>query len=111
AVITDTEHEPDKLDQTVLALIEDADLVIYDCTYTEEEMERRRGYGHSTWQQGVKLCEAAGARGLALFHHDPTRTDAELDEIEKLAKDRFTGAFAARDGQTLKFPVSLRKKR
>ncbi|MER8474586.1 MBL fold metallo-hydrolase [Mesorhizobium sp. M1163] len=111
AVITDTEHEPDKLDQTVLGLIEDADLVIYDCTYTEEEMERRRGYGHSTWQQGVKLCEAAGARGLALFHHDPTRTDKELDKIEKLAKDRFTGAFAARDGQTLKLPVSLRKKR
>ncbi|MER8833398.1 MBL fold metallo-hydrolase [Mesorhizobium sp. M0909] len=111
AMITDTEHEPDKLDQAVLGLIEDADLVIYDCTYTEEEMERRRGYGHSTWQQGVKLCEAAGARRLALFHHDPTRTDEELDEIEKLAKDRFTGAFAARDGQTLKFPVSLRKKR
>lgn len=106
AVITDTEHEPDKLDRAVLGLIEDADLVIYDCTYTEEEMERRRGNGHSTWQQGVKLCEAAGARGLALFHHDPTRTDEELDEIEKLAKDRFAGAFAARDGQTLEFPVS-----
>ncbi|MER9119740.1 MBL fold metallo-hydrolase [Mesorhizobium sp. M0954] len=111
AVITDTEHDPDKLDQTVLGLIEDADLVIYDCTYTEEEMERRRGYGHSTWQQGVKLCEAAGARRLALFHHDPTRTDKELDKIQKLAKDRFTGAFAARDGQTLNIPVSLRKKR
>ncbi|TIU17706.1 MAG: MBL fold metallo-hydrolase, partial [Mesorhizobium sp.] len=111
AVITDTEHEPDKLDQAVLGLIEDADLVIYDCTYTEEEMERRRGYGHSTWQQGVKLCEAAGARGLALFHHDPTRTDEELDEIEKLAKEGFAGAFAARDGQTLTFPVSLHKKR
>lgn len=111
AVITDTEHEPDKLDQAVLGLIADADLVVYDCTYTEEEMERRRGHGHSTWQQGVKLCEAGGARGLALFHHDPTRTDEQLDEIEKLAKKRFAGAFAARDGQTLKFPVSLNKKR
>lgn len=111
AVITDTEHEPGKLDQAVLDLIEDADLVIYDCTYTEDEMEDRRGNGHSTWQQGVKLCEAAGARGLGLFHHDPTRTDEQLDEIEKLAKARFAGAFAARDGQTLRFPVSLHKKR
>ncbi|PBB82767.1 MBL fold metallo-hydrolase [Mesorhizobium sp. WSM3879] len=111
AVITDTEHEPGKLDQAVLDLIEEADLVIYDCTYTEDEMEDRRGNGHSTWQQGVKLCEAAGARGLGLFHHDPTRTDEQLDEIEKLAKARFAGAFAARDGQTLKFPVSLHKKR
>jgi ribonuclease Z len=111
AVITDTEHDPGKLDQAVLQLIEDADLVIYDCTYTEEEMERYRGNGHSTWQQGVKLCEAAGARGLALFHHDPTRTDEQLDEMEKLAKDRFAGAFAARDGQTLQFPVLSHKKR
>lgn len=110
AVITDTEHEPGKLDPAVLGLIENADLVIYDCTYTEEEMERYSGNGHSTWQQGVKLCEAAGARGLALFHHDPARTDDELDEMEKLAKDRFAGAFAARDGQTLTFPV-LHKKR
>ncbi|TIU31869.1 MAG: MBL fold metallo-hydrolase, partial [Mesorhizobium sp.] len=35
----------------------------------------------------------------------PARTDEELGEIEKLAKDRFAGAFAARDGQTLEFPV------
>lgn len=109
AVITDTEHEPGKLDHAVLDLIRDADLVIYDCTYTEAEMERYRGNGHSTWQQGVKLCEAAGARGLALFHHDPSRTDDDLDEMEKLAKDRFAGAFAARDGQTLKFPVHKKR--
>lgn len=109
ALITDTEHEPGKLDQAVLDLIRDADLVIYDCTYTEAEMERYRGNGHSTWQQGVKLCEAASARGLALFHHDPTRTDEQLDEMEKLAKDRFAGAFAARDGQTLKFPVHKKR--
>ncbi|TGV75576.1 MBL fold metallo-hydrolase, partial [Mesorhizobium sp. M00.F.Ca.ET.149.01.1.1] len=100
-----------KLDQAVLGLIEDADLVIYDCTYTEEEMERYRGNGHSTWQQGVKLCEAAGARELALIHHDPARTDEELDEIEKLAKERFAGAFAAQDGQTLEFPVLSHKAR
>ncbi|RVD61166.1 MBL fold metallo-hydrolase [Mesorhizobium sp. M2D.F.Ca.ET.185.01.1.1] len=111
AVITDTEHEPGKLDQAVLGLIQAADLVIYDCTYTEEEMERYRGNGHSTWQQGVKLCEAAGARELALIHHDPARTDEELDEIEKLAKERFAGAFAAQDGQTLEFPVLSHKAR
>jgi phosphoribosyl 1,2-cyclic phosphodiesterase len=103
AVITDTEHEPGALDPAVFGLIQNADLVVYDCTYTEEEMPYRRGFGHSTWQQGVKLCEAAGARGLALFHHDPARTDAELRFIERRAKLEFSGAFAARDGQTLEF--------
>ena len=61
-------------------------------------MQRCRGFGHSTWQQGVKLCEAAGARSLALFHHDPVRTDSQLAVMEKQAKSRFRGAFAARDG-------------
>ena len=103
ALITDTEHEPDRLDPTVLELIEAADLVIYDCTYTDEEMQRKRGYGHSTWQEGVRLCEAAGAKRLALFHHDPARTDADLSAIEGAAVERFPGAFAARDGQVLEF--------
>jgi phosphoribosyl 1,2-cyclic phosphodiesterase len=99
AVISDTEHEPGKLDPAILGLIEHADLVIYDCTYTEEEMQQYRGYGHSTWQQGVKLCEAAGAQRLALFHHDPARTDIELDAIEQQVVRAFPGSFAARDGQ------------
>ncbi len=103
AVITDTEHEPGELDPNVLALISQADLVVYDCTYTEEEMVRKRGYGHSTWQQGVKLCQAAGARQLALFHHDPARTDTQLDAIEQRAVAEFGGAFAARDGQVVEF--------
>ena len=112
ALITDTEHEPGKLDVAVLGLIERADLVIYDCTYTEEEMPRRKGYGHSTWQQGVKLCDVAGAHSLALFHHDPVRTDAEIDGMEQLAVLAFSGAFAARDGQTLDIPrrTSARRK-
>ncbi len=94
----------------MLALIEKADLVIYDAIYTDEEMESRRGFGHSTWQQGIKLCKAAGAKRLALFHHDPFRTDAELAKIEAQAKTGFPGAFAARDGQSLNFAVKQASK-
>ncbi len=111
AVITDTEHEPDKLDPAILGLIEGAELVVYDCTYVEEEMQRYRGYGHSTWQQGVKLCKAAGAKRLALFHHDPARTDAQIEAIEREAAQAFSGAFAARDGQVLDFVRQTVKQR
>lgn len=104
-MISDTEHVEGELDPTVLALIRDADLVIYDCTYTDEEMPRFRGFGHSTWQQGVKLCEAAGARGLAIYHHDPLRTDAMLARIEAEARAAFPGAFAAYDGQVIDMPA------
>jgi phosphoribosyl 1,2-cyclic phosphodiesterase len=105
ALISDTEHVEGELDPNVLGLIEKADLVIYDATYTEAEMVKKRGFGHSTWQQGVKLCKAAGARKLALFHHDPFRTDDALGTIEAHAKEAFPGAFAARDGQRLSFKV------
>ena len=79
--VTDTEHVPGKLDAAVLGLIEGADLVIYDATYTDEEFDRLEGWGHSTWQEGVRLCEAAGARQLVAFHHDPDHDDDALDVI------------------------------
>jgi phosphoribosyl 1,2-cyclic phosphodiesterase len=100
-LISDTEHVPGVLDPSVLQLIESADLVIYDTNFTEEELERFRGYGHSTWQQGIMLCEAAGAKSLALFHHDKGRTDSALALMEKQAKSRMKTAFAARDGLTI----------
>lgn len=103
ALVTDTEHVPGVLDPAIVGLIRGADLVIYDCNYTEAEMPSRKGFGHSTWQQGAKLCEAAGAHRLAIFHHDPARTDTELAAIELQARQTFAGAFAARDGQTIEF--------
>ncbi|OLP52485.1 MBL fold metallo-hydrolase [Rhizobium rhizosphaerae] len=101
AMITDTEHEPDRLDPTVLALIEKTDLFIYDASYTEAEMPRYRGYGHSSWQQAVRLAKAAGAARVALIHHSPKRSDGELDAIHLSAQSEFPGAFVARDGQVL----------
>lgn len=101
ALVSDTEHVPGTLDPAIVGFIRDADLVIYDTTYTDAEMTRYRGFGHSTWQQGIRLCEAAGAKRLALFHHDPARTDAQMTTIERAAKARFAGAFAARDGLTV----------
>jgi ribonuclease Z len=97
AMVCDTEHVEGVLDPNVLFLIDKADLVIYDTMYIDSELPKYRGYGHSTWRQGVRLCEAAGAKRLALFHHHPLRDDFRLDVIEAEAKGAFEGAFAARD--------------
>ena len=102
AYVTDTEHEPGELDANVLELIEGADLMIYDCTYTEEEFALYRGYGHSTWLQGAELCRAANTKRLAIFHHYPGRSDDQLDAMETAARADFPGAFAARDGMFVK---------
>lgn len=106
AYVTDTEHVGTALDPNVLKLIENVDLAIYDCTYLEAEMEGRRGFGHSSWEQGVKLCKAAGAKKLALFHHDPVRTDEELAAMERDAAAALPGSFAAKDGQVLEFATA-----
>jgi phosphoribosyl 1,2-cyclic phosphodiesterase len=99
--ITDHEHEPGHPDPKLLQTIEGADIVIYDCMYTEEEFRSHRGFGHSTWEEGVRICEAAGVRRLVIFHHRPGRTDADLRRIEAEAKARFPGAVVARTGLEL----------
>jgi len=99
--VTDTEHKPGKPDANILALIEGADLVIYDCTYTDEEYPKFVGWGHSTWQEGIRLCKAAGAKQLAIFHHDPSHDDAFLDEVAAKASAEWSGAFVAQEGTSL----------
>lgn len=101
AYITDTEHVPGHDDANVLALIEGADLVIYDSTYTEAEFPDRIGWGHSTWNEGVRLCRLAGAKKLAIFHHDPDHDDAFMDRIAEEAGRAWSGAIVSREGMEI----------
>jgi phosphoribosyl 1,2-cyclic phosphodiesterase len=101
AYVTDTEHVPGEIEPGLIDFVAGADLVIYDSAYTDAELKTYRGYGHSTWQQGVRLCKAAGAKRLALFHHSQHRNDKELDVIERAAKTEFAGAFLARQDMTV----------
>jgi phosphoribosyl 1,2-cyclic phosphodiesterase len=101
AYVTDTNHRPGTLDPNVLALIERADLVVYDAMFTETEHAERPEWGHSTWRQGVALAAAADAGRLALIHHDPARTDDELDAISAEAASARPGTLVAYEGLTL----------
>ena len=102
AYLTDTEHKPGKLDRNVLMLADRADLMIYDSTYTDAEYENHKNWGHSTWQQAVKLAKAAGVKTLAIFHHDPQHDDAFMDRVAAEAAEAFSGALVAREGMVLK---------
>jgi len=99
--VTDTEHVPGQPDQKILGLIEGADLVIYDCTYTDEEFPAKVGWGHSTWQEGVRLCRMAGVKQLAIFHHDPDHDDRFMEHLEDEARQHWPGAMVARDNMVL----------
>jgi len=83
--VTDTEHKPGLLDQNILSLIRNADLVIYDSSYTDQEFPQKIGWGHSTWEEGVRLCQAANARRLCVFHHDPDHDDDFMRDLERRA--------------------------
>jgi phosphoribosyl 1,2-cyclic phosphodiesterase len=96
--VTDTEHVPGSPDKNVLALIAGADLVIYDCMYTDQEYPAYVGWGHSTWQEGVRLCRAAGAKRMAVFHHDPEHDDAQLEGIAREVEAALPGSVVAREG-------------
>lgn len=100
-LITDTEHVPGQLDQRILDLIEGADLVIYDSTYTDDEFPAKVGWGHSTWQEGVRLCRAANVHRLAIFHHDPDHDDEFMERLEDQARRMWDRALVARDNMEL----------
>jgi phosphoribosyl 1,2-cyclic phosphodiesterase len=101
AYVTDTEHVPGRPDENILNLIAGADLVIYDSTYTDAEFPAKVGWGHSTWQEGIRLCRQAGAKRLALFHHEPDHDDATMADIESQAQAIWPTVFAAREGSTI----------
>lgn len=98
-------HHPG--DQRHVAFMHEADLVIHDAQYTEDEYRGRLGWGHATPDYAVDVCLAARVKRLALFHHDPTHDDTQMAAIEASARKRVAdrgGAmevFAAREGMTL----------
>ena len=100
--ITDTEHFDAGRDPNVATLIAGADLVIYDATYTDAEYPKFKGYGHSTWQEGVRLVEDAGAKTLVIFHHDPSHDDVFMDAVAHEADQARPGTIVAREGMTLR---------
>lgn len=98
---TDTEHMPGRRDPAVVALAAGADLLLYDAAYDDDEYARLCGFGHSTWQEGIRVAEAAGVARLGLIHHAEWRQPADLARIEAAARGQFAGAFCGRDGMVI----------
>lgn len=101
AYVTDTEHRPGECDPRVLSLAKHADVLIYDANYTEADYPAHRGWGHSTWQEAVRVARAASVKTLVLFHHDLRRDDAAMDAIAADAAAALPGTLAAYEGLVL----------
>jgi phosphoribosyl 1,2-cyclic phosphodiesterase len=93
---TDIEHGR-SIDANVVALSKNADLLIHDAQYTREELGRKTGWGHSSWEQAITVAEQANVRKLVLTHHDPEHDDAFLHQLEKECQARFPDCCLARE--------------
>lgn len=95
-------HRPD---HGLIEFIEGADLMLFDTTYTAEEYERFRGWGHSPIDYALDVAARGRVRRLGLFHHDPMRTDTELDKIVERTRDLAAPlgleVFGSAEGMTL----------
>lgn len=86
-----------------LGLATDTDILIHDAQYTQAERDERLGWGHSSVPEAIAFAHAAAAKQLVLFHHDPARTDHQMDLLVAEAEGLAEGlpVTAAREGDVL----------
>jgi phosphoribosyl 1,2-cyclic phosphodiesterase len=72
-----------------------ANLLFHDAQYLDDEYELKRGWGHSTLRDAVDLALDARVKRLGLFHHDPDRSDHQLDAMEEWTRAYLRGRNSA----------------
>ena len=100
-VCTDVEHPDAEVDPSVVELARGADLLVHDAQYTAEELQKRRGWGHSSYNQAMQVAELAGVKRLAMTHHDPEHDDEFLLRMERLCQERLPNCVLAREGMEI----------
>ncbi|MGD9328224.1 MAG: MBL fold metallo-hydrolase [Cyclobacteriaceae bacterium] len=96
-ICTDVEHEK-KISEDFIDFCKDADLLIHDAQYTDNELEKHRGWGHSSYNQALEVAERSNAKMLVMTHHDPDHDDDFLKKQEKICQERFKSCELAREG-------------
>ncbi len=91
---------------SVLELCQGADILIHDAQYTQDEFGKKSHWGHSTYEYSLAIARLAEVKSLAFFHHDPRRSDAQLEAIEQQYQQQNADSqfhvFAAREGDLVR---------
>ena len=102
AYCLDHEHEEhDQIHRGLAKLAQDADVLIFDAAYSDEDYPRFKGWGHSTWQVGYKTARQLDVKTLVLSGFNPDLTDNALDEITHATKDMTGNTVVAKEGDSL----------
>ena len=118
SIVYATDTEPrgvEELDGGLVELARGADVLIHDAQYTEAEYRGvdgtpRRGWGHSTWQDAVRVARAAKVDRLILFHHDPARDDEAVEQLEREARVEWRKTTAAHEGLEIQLQSCVRRR-
>jgi phosphoribosyl 1,2-cyclic phosphodiesterase len=99
---TDTEPGSPEHDRALRDLATGADVLIYDAQYTPEQLCReKKGWGHSSWLEGIRIAHDSGVKSLILFHHDPDSDDSTIDSLVEDAREEFPAVAGAREDMVL----------
>jgi ribonuclease Z len=104
SVVYATDNEPGvpEFDQNLRRLALEADVLIYDAQFSPEQLATtRKGWGHSSWLEAVKVAREARVRNLVLFHHDPDSSDTAIDGFLSAARQEFPATWAATEGMSI----------
>ena len=74
AIIEEKEHD-------IIAAMRGVDVLIADSSYSRDEYPMRKGFGHGTFDSSIRMARAAGVKKLVCTHHEPTRSDDQLEAI------------------------------
>ena len=99
-VCTDIEHGESILPE-IVEFCKDADLLVHDGQYTNEELESHRGWGHSSMDQAIEVAKLAKVKKLVITHHDPAHHDVFLTKIEKECQKKYPNCVLAREGMQI----------
>ncbi len=77
------------------------DILVFDGKYSRENYESCRGWGHSTWEEGVEIARSSGARRLLITHHSSEYDDDKLDRMDERVRKTWRNAGLARQGEII----------
>jgi phosphoribosyl 1,2-cyclic phosphodiesterase len=103
AYVTDHEHGEGANRDGLIEFIRGSDIFIYDSSYDDDIYPKYKGWGHSTWQEALRLGKEADVIKTAIFHHDPQSTDDKMILIEKaVLKEAGDRAFVSKQDTIIK---------
>jgi phosphoribosyl 1,2-cyclic phosphodiesterase len=103
AYITDYEHYSHP-DEPLMEFVRGVDAMIYDSAFSDVEYASKVGWGHSTWQEAIRVANRCDVKFLIISHHEPAHDDNHMDEVEKLAREAIGDrAWVAREKAELWF--------